>query len=577
MFKVLQYSLGYTFRKTSTIVLLSLLFILSFAFPLVLYMGGIADSAGYEYVKTEAFFNGIWTIILIPIFLMLVSYLAVVTGQVFKRGEEDGTTLMLVSSRYTRTQVIIGRFGAMLIHILLVAFIFAFGMSLASGFYHPSQASYEVISFISLLFGTFFVGLFFTSLALIFSILMGRIGAIVTSVFLFVFMAIISPILVAATGNSADLGGLSHFDKYGKQDKEVFLYKDSNKKVKTQDVLKQQIPSQGDSTHLERLTSSKYNTFAWLDPWTQISQMQLAFNKESDNLSVLDKIEAVSLKDTDFFKSMKNIEDAVPPTATIKNPKAKLTFGLGQVFYDIVRNNEDISAHGFNHDQLIRIEDNFNAVVSKIESPEFEAMLTKYESIASKIKGYNVDDQTSGYLSYSLPISALAGLVNTIDEEHLNISSSTSLAFAKNVSNAKEGQIFSFAIEGVPNDNIKSYANSGTDELLGTDINKIVKRMAIYYAIFSANKAYATDQIINRTSASAKQMPIEEAIFSEFKGLFSWLGQSSMTAEGLETRVGYTFNASPIVPPAFIYIFWPAVSMGMFGLAYFLHRKADFK
>lgn len=132
MLKVLKYSLGYTFRKKSTPILLALLFILAFGIPLVAYIGGILKETTYNFVKTEVFFNGMFSIVLIPIFLMFVSYIAVVTGQIFKRGEEDGTTLMLVSSRYTRSQVILGRFGAVAIHLAIIAVIVAFGMSLAS-------------------------------------------------------------------------------------------------------------------------------------------------------------------------------------------------------------------------------------------------------------------------------------------------------------------------------------------------------------------------------------------------------------------------------------------------------------
>lgn len=589
MFKVLQYSLGYTFRKTSTIILAAFLFLLSFGLPLSLYMGGFADVTSYDYVKAEVFFRGGFAIILIPVFLMFISYLTVVTGQVFKRGEEDGTTLMLVSSRYTRTQVILGRFGAMLIHISLVAFIFALGMSLASGFYHPSKVSFEIISFISLIFGAFFIGLFFTSLALIFSILMGRIGAIVTSIFIYVFMAILSPILIATSSTSTGISNLYRFNYKGHGQHEVFLYEDNNKNVKSQDVLRQSIPNQGilhQTTQLERLTQAKYSTFAWLDPWTQISQMLVGFNKSSSNPTPLDKISAVNIQDTDFFKGLKYIDGVTPITETISAPNAKFTFELGHVFEDIIKGtNVFNSVGGLSHSQLVQIDEDLDYTVGAIESTEFKDMVAKYETIISRISEYEINDNSFVASSQiDLPISSLVGLVKTIDEDNLVIDASTKLDFVRKTSiGAKNysSDSISFEINGQPNSNISSYVQSGADEVFGGDMKSIIKRIAIYYAIYNTNKSHIADQVIKQNQPnhnSGKPVPIKDAIFDEFKNNFTAIDTySTKTDQDIAAQFGWTYSASPIVPLPFIYIFWPALSLGLFGLAYWIHRKTDFK
>lgn len=263
MFKVLQYSLGYTFRKKSTPILLALLFALSLAIPMIAYLANVAKGYGYRYVKAEIFLNGSIGSALIPIFLMLVSYIAVVVGQIFKRGEEDGTTLMLVSSKYTRSEVILGRFAAVVVHVLLTAVIFAAGFSLASAFASPSAAKYEFLSFISVLVGSFFISLLFASLAITFSILMGRIGAIVLSVFTFVFLAVLSPILLMVTSNatSYNLQSLNYVSKEG-SDRRVFLYENKNtNKVETQETLYSR-PSSNGGSQLQTMANKSYNTYA---------------------------------------------------------------------------------------------------------------------------------------------------------------------------------------------------------------------------------------------------------------------------------------------------------------------------
>lgn len=263
MFKVLQYSLGYTFRKKSTPILLALLFALSLAIPMIAYLANVAKGYGYRYVKAEIFLNGSIGSALIPIFLMLVSYIAVVVGQIFKRGEEDGTTLMLVSSKYTRSEVILGRFAAVVVHVLLTAVIFAAGFSLASAFASPSAAKYEFLSFISVLVGSFFISLLFASLAITFSILMGRIGAIVLSVFTFVFLAVLSPILLMVTSNgSYDLQSLNYVSKEG-SDRRVFLYENqNNSKVETQETLYSRPANSNGDSQLQIMANKGYNKYA---------------------------------------------------------------------------------------------------------------------------------------------------------------------------------------------------------------------------------------------------------------------------------------------------------------------------
>lgn len=262
MFKVLQYSLGYTFRKKSTPILLSIIFVLSLAVPLGVYLSGMQIS--YRYVKPEIFFNGIYASALIPIFMMIVSYVAIVVGQIFKRGEEDGTTLMLVSSKYTRSQVIIGRFAATVVHVLLLAIVFAVGFELASAFSSPAEAKYELLAFFSMLIGSFFICLLFAGLSLVFSIIMGRIGAIVTSVFMFVVLAVISPILLMMTSNASK--GLDNFKTVAQGDyssRKFYLYenKDTNQ-IETQEVMYSPTTSDYGQTSLTDYAKSTYNNLA---------------------------------------------------------------------------------------------------------------------------------------------------------------------------------------------------------------------------------------------------------------------------------------------------------------------------
>lgn len=264
MLKVLKYSLGYSFRKKSTIILLTLLFVLSVAIPLLAYYAGVLKTISYRYVKAEVFFTGMLSVALIPIFLMLISYIAVIVGQVFKRGEEDGTTLMLVSSRYTRSEVILGRFAAIVVHVIMVAFIFAVGMELSSLFYQPSAMKYEIISFLSMIVGCFFIGLIFSGISLIFAILMGRIGAIVTSVFLIVLFAVLSPILLLTTSNSVNpLNQLRAIERQNRSDVKVYVYDNpTQNKIESQELLYSTPVDQQGRTNLDIFSSSSYNSLA---------------------------------------------------------------------------------------------------------------------------------------------------------------------------------------------------------------------------------------------------------------------------------------------------------------------------
>lgn len=568
MFKVLQYSLGYTFRKKSTSILLSFLLVFSFLIPFVSYKSSIIVG---EHAKADGFFLGIQSVLLIPIFLLFISFVAVVVGQIFKRGEEDGTTLMLVSSRYTRTQVILGRFGAILVHLLISALVIAFAMAIASLLWKPSEARYEIISFISILFGAFFIGLLFASLSLIFSILMGRIGAIVTSIFMFVFAAVLAPILVASTGNNSDaLSLLTNFDtSYGKYASyETFVYEDSNKKIDTQDLVKQQLPQQNEQTRLQNLSNAKYQSIGWIDPWTQLSQMMGIFSPKQDLPSSLDNISITDISESDFFKGFTTLDtDTSLSLKTISNPELKMAFGLASVLKRIT---QETSSDDYTNNAIVLTEI-LRKLTDEVKTSEFSDSVNAYIPIVKQLN----DQEVKSVNSYGgqLPLSAFAGLVDAV-KNGLNIAPNSVLDYE--ISSSKNRVLKDFEINGQPNPEVIRYTSSGKDELYN-NFDKLLKRIAIYYAIFKTDKGYVTDQLsLNSTSSSDGK--IKDVIKDNFKNYFSAeLQQETRTDAALKIQFGSSYTASPIVPPAFIYTFWPAVSLGLFGLAYWIHRRTDFK
>lgn len=596
MFKILQYSLGYTFRKKSTPIFLALIFLFSIAIPMSIYMS--AEQLNYRYVKSEIFFNGALGTVLIPIFVLIISYIAIVVGQIFKRGEEDGTTLMLVSSKYTRSQVIVGRFCAILVHVLLVATIFAVGFELASGFKNPSSVSYELLAFFSMLIGGFFVCLLFAGLSLIFAILMGRIGAIIVSIFVFVIFAITSPIIMMLTSNAKY--GMENFATVGYTDRKFYVYDNKDTTgIETQEVLYSPTQSGNGKVTLNDYSKSSYNSLAWIDVWTQLSQLFGIFNKDNPIPNQLDKITPVDLKNTYFYSKFLPKVDGTTEDTT-KHPDAKMVFNLLKMFNTMASHNPYSSTDGLTSKDVVKLQENFEKLQDKVKEAQFTADVRNYENIVRVLNDVEFDTQKGAISQANGLVDNLASLVNVLSNDQtlfnkikantsdysLHMNQQTTVDQWGNIIYSNSQPIAHLYENGVEMNtvSIADYISDAKskDEVLN-DINAAAKRMAIYFAIYNDEKDRVSVNVISSNTGwnpnpIVANQPIKDMIVTDqyFKNYFKFEDKPYTGDLELE-EYGQSFTSSPIIPLAFIGVFWPAFALGLFGLAFFLHKRADFK
>lgn len=592
MFKILQYSLGYTFRKKSTPIFLALIFLFSIAIPMSIYMS--AEQLNYRYVKSEIFFNGALGTVLIPIFVLIISYIAIVVGQIFKRGEEDGTTLMLVSSKYTRSQVIVGRFCAILVHVLLVAVIFSVAFEMASEFKNPSAMSYELLAFLSMLIGGFFVCLLFAGLSLVFSILMGRIGAIIVSIFMFVVIAITSPIVMLLTSNSKY--GMENFSTVsGYTDRRFYVYDNKDTTgIETQEVLYSPTQSGNGKFTLDDYANSSYNSLAWIDIWTQLSQLLGMFNKDNPIPNQLDKITPVDLTNSYFYSKSLPIVDGTSEK-TEEHPDAKMVFDLLKMFKRMVAFDTYSVTYGLTQQEVVKLQDNFELLQTKIKDAQFTADVKNYEKIVQVLNKVEFDTDNGKIAQANGLVDNLASLVNILWNNQTLFNkiqaNPTDYSLHGNSPQLINGgykydsqPIMHLYENGVELNTVSTadYINGNTskNEALN-DVDAVAKRMAIYFAIYNIEKEkVSADVIANKgwTIPSAANKPIEDMIATDqyFKNCFQFENKPYQGTLDLE-QFGKTFTSSPIIPLAFIGVFWPAFALGLFGLAFFLHKRADFK
>lgn len=272
--------------------------------------------------------------------------------------------------------------------------------------------------------------------------------------------------------------------------------------------------------------------------------MMGAFDSKSSHPTSLDRISPISIKDTEFFKNLKKLDTGAN---TIDNPDKKMLFGLADIFKKALSEAENYDADVLSQAQIQKLDNTYEEIVGKIKTNEFKALVSKYETAFNQVKDFEVTYTSSGYTSF--PLSAMAAIINEMVENNLTINASSKME----LTGSHFPVLTEFKINGQSNSSIVDFTKHGQDVFLGDDREQILKRVAIYYAIFDANKLYATS---NQPSGS-QPAKLKDEIQDSFKAYFGnrFYSSSKMAADSLEQQLGYTYSHDPIVPGPFIYVF----------------------
>lgn len=641
MLRVWKYSLGYTFRRKATTVFAVLVFLLT-VFILTLLYKGLKSSEGgkiiFNHSKLEMLLGSQVVFTLLPSFVLLSSYIAIVVGQIFKRSASDGTTLLLVSSQFTRSQVILGRFFCVLTHLLIISALFGGATFLAALFVQPEKIGWEFISFLSTIFGVFFLGLIIAGLSLLLVLFLGRIGSLVSSIFIMVTLPITSLIMVTLSSNKPqDLQALNtswnNSSSYNNIKHEYYI-DDSGTDYAVQSVVEN---SSSHSDEFDALLNPKYNGLAWVDVWSQWSRMLGAFLPGANEVTKDDKIKAIDLTKTKFFEALKltdgygnaNGED------TTRHSDSKLVFKLRQFLSNAlpIPSSYTDAKYQYNYTNANRIDvldKTFNLISKNIATDDFKNKLYSVTQIFGDVSAKNwtpgkdlngVKLIVDGGKDQLFKQHSYEALANAIWEIRLKDQNFMPTSFNLNTleligTSASPNAITNYPLGDsrfIRTHNISNIlefddANSVYNVLSSGDSDKILQWFAIYLGNFEAQKniiatanfdkstsqqnvsptgqempANVTSQWEDKTQSPYVATVVKDVYDSTYnnmmysKGTSFYLPSSDLNNfVNLTRAVGSHFSYSPIVPTAFICIFWPVVAIGLFGVVYWLHKRADF-
>lgn len=648
MLKVWKYSLGYTFRRKATVAFAVLIFIITLFVLTLLYHGLKSTNNGkiiFQHSKIEMLLGSSSIFVLLPSFVLLSSYIAIIVGQIFKRSASDGTTLLLVSSQFTRSQVIMGRFLCVLTHLLIVSTIFGSATFLSALFIQPEKMGWEFVSLLSTIFGIFFLGLILAGISLLLVLFLGRIGALVSSIFIMVTLPIFSLILVSMTSNNKEADALNTSwtnDPYILA-REYYI-DDSNTDLTTGDVIDYAVQpvvenySMTDSSYFDSLLNAKYNGLAWIDFWSQWSRMIEAFLPATTNVTENDKIKAIDLTGTNFFKALVNTDGYTNAKGqeAQKNASSKPVFKLHRFLKDIltVPSSYSNAKYIFNYTAAQRIDaldKAFNLITRNITSSEFKNKINSVYEIFSYTENNDKVDISSvnwkpgqgdlngikiivdnsknvlfSGVDYSPLVNSIFEIKQSIDDKFKPTSFNENTLELEGTTTTPNGHTKyelgsrQFILRNNLSD-IQTFqdANEIYKILSSNDEKKILQWFAIYlgtfekqkdliatarYDYYQQNQGIPASSVNNMPSVVTKSWngTIVKNIYEhETSGTYyakqSWNSlPSSNNSVNLTRAVGSDFTYSSIVPTPFICIFWPVVAIGLFGAVYLLHKRADF-
>lgn len=643
MLRVWKYSLGYTFRRKATTVFAVLVFLLTIFVLALVYKGIKSGEAGkliFNHSKLEMLLGSQVVFVLLPSFVLLSSYIAIVVGQIFKRSASDGTTLLLVSSQFTRSQVILGRFFCVLTHLLIISALFGGATFLAALLVQPEKIGWEFISFLSTIFGVFFLGLIIAGLSLLLVLFLGRIGSLVSSIFIMVTLPITSLIMVSLSSNSAQklqsINASWNDNSYNNLKHEYYI-DDSGTDYAVQSVVEN---SSSNSGAFDSLLNPGYNGLAWADVWSQWSRMLGAFLPGANEVTKDDKIKAIDLTKTNFFEALKLTDgygNANGNDTERGHSNGKLVFKLRQFLGNALPIPSSYSDAKYQYDytnakRIDVLDQAFNLISKNIATDDFKTKLYSVQQIFGDVSAANwspgkdlngvklIVDTSKDTLFKQHSYEALA---NTIQEIRLTdpkfVPTSFNLSTLELIgTSTSPNAIVSYPLGDnrfIRSHNISDIlifddANSVYNILSSGDNDKILQWFAIYLGNFEAQKnIIATANFDKSTSKpnaapTGQEMPqnvtkqwedttqspfistiVKDVYDSTFNNTFSIYSKSGSfylpSSErdnfvNLTRAVGSDFSYSPIVPTAFICIFWPVVAIGLFGIVYWLHKRADF-
>lgn len=281
--------------------------------------------------------------------------------------------------------------------------------------------------------------------------------------------------------------------------------------------------------------------------------MMGAFDSKSKNPSVLDKIAPISIENTDFFQNLKKLDtDTTIVSGTVgsqSSSEKKVLFGLAKTLNKMANESVSYSGSYFDKQQLFNLERAFSQMLEKVKTNEFKTTVDKYKAIFKQISDYKINMQSQ--YGQNLPMSAMAAVIDAIDRKEITLTS-TSKIDVKTDQNYNTRTLEEFKLDGHDVPSIVEFSQHGQDVVFGDNMGQILKRIELYYAIFDANKGYATDSYQNYPSSNT--IEFKEAIQKSFENYFNAQLRAASEAQ-LVQQLGYTYSHDPIVPGPFIYVF----------------------
>lgn len=346
MFKITRFSIIYTFRKASTWMFLGIAAVLVGLVNVAIAKSNAPDSIDKDFLPY--LLNGFISFSAFLVFaVFLTGYMSLKVANIFKDGEKDGSTLLLISKNFTRKQIIMGRFVAVFIHLIIISFAIII-TTIFFTFTNKGEITGNAIkTLFSYFLGEVVVGIFLTLISLLFAVILGKAGTIIIAITLGAALPISSVILQAV----GDAEKTSYIYKdhsvtayYNGNDDKIHSINVINKEGFDVDINKTKTPNEIANEIYDTFNKSidvKYNKFAYVDVWAQISSSfglitrtnpaQTAKLKDNSTIDI-NEINTNSIKNVDYittdeyiFAPQKNINLSQYDKNVLDLLKTKLT------------------------------------------------------------------------------------------------------------------------------------------------------------------------------------------------------------------------------------------------------------
>lgn len=556
IWSVTRFSFAYNAKRKSTWIYFGIISVLFFGLIIALMKTAPSD---LDVPASAIPFSGLYLVITSLIFaLLLGGFIAKIAATTFVDGEQDGTTLLVVSRKYTRMDVILGRFLTLLIWILIYSFTTLISVLIPSLVVDGSKNLGEnfLYSF-SVFFGAFFISMFLVSIALLAAIAFGKVGTIVITTTFAVLIPVVSLVLTTVSQANEAYDKIVT-GKYSERDIFGITADKADDKAEMYSILPEKVYIQN-----EDIIHNSYEKTAWADIWGQTSSTFGMFMPSSVFGTNAIKISHRDVSDSLFDKFYTRINRQ--SRDGFMNFKPYIAN-----YYDIT---EKVAKDAIGSlSGITKKVDDAKAVIEKSLITNSNHNLydgTWYLTTIQQI----IEINESNSIAFA---SAQPKIVYT-NEDGLNVDGNLILTpLVKSSTPYNNGQVTDVQVKDIIKNEYISYL-AFKDALNLTSSNAVADSDAV---ISSLTTQYPVSQgyvnFIDKSSTidiykdGGKNIKIQ---FSDQNGQPSIDALKSFLSEGISND----YEVAPYVPKAFTLSFWPILIIGLFGVSFLIHTKKDFK